>query len=208
MITMFAFMTQIYDYSPTSSLQILGVIVSYLVVALMLGYYIYMGYYLHELVKMSESDPRRFCDKRYLFQPWLLSITEAAVHPKELYLNYWRVGRILLVGMMSGLLGYNAGFCLGVFALGLLVSGCMYFMVKPYPDTLQNILLGSADFLLLVAIVFISLIHFNTDSHPSFANLGLKWALGWVAIIFIILGHFVTLTELVVSIIRGNNGPQ
>ena len=36
----------------------------------------------------------------------------------------------------------------------------------------------------------------------------MKWGLGWGSIILSILGVFMLLVELVVSIIRGNNCPQ
>lgn len=36
----------------------------------------------------------------------------------------------------------------------------------------------------------------------------MKWGLGWGTIIMIIIGEFLLMTELVVSIIRGNSSPQ
>ena len=103
MISIFAFMVQTYDYYPDSTLQVLGITFSYLVVVAIAAYYIFMGSKLHRLVQMSITDPQRFCHKNYLFRDDMMSITESAIHPKELYLNYLRALRIVVVGAMAGL---------------------------------------------------------------------------------------------------------
>lgn len=82
MIIVFGFFAQMNDYSNNSVMQILGILCSYVFVGLLSVYYVLMGYKLHVIVKLSEEDPNRFCDKKYLFRDNMLSITESAIHPK------------------------------------------------------------------------------------------------------------------------------
>ena len=208
MISVFGFFVQMYDYEPDSTLQILAIAISYLIAALIVGYYIFMGCKLHALVRLSETDPQRFCHKGYLFRDDLMSITESAVHPKELYLNYLRAIRIVVIGGIVGLFNDSPNLCVGSFIIMLLVSALIYLIVKPYPENLQNMLLGLADVFVIGALIFITMIDYYTVDGPSIENLELKWGLGWATIILIIVATFLLMVEVVISIIRGNSCPQ
>jgi hypothetical protein len=93
----------------------------------------------------------------------------------------------------------------------LLISALLYLITKPYPDTLQNILLGCADIFAVSALFFISLIHFQTiDKMNHIDNIGyltIKWRLGWAGIIMIIIASSLLLAELLVNIVKGNIAP-
>lgn len=83
MLVFFAFFAQMHDYTHTrSSIQSLAIVISYVMISCIVVYYVYMGRKLHRIVKLSESDPRNFCDRNYLFRENLMSITECAVHPR------------------------------------------------------------------------------------------------------------------------------
>lgn len=80
----------------------------------------------------------------------------------------------------------------------LLISALVYLIVKPYPDPLQNGLLGVADLCSCGALLFVCLIFFSTVSGTAGTEdieeyLRNKWRLGWVAIIFVLLTAFLLL---------------
>ena len=101
--------------------------------------------------------------------------------------------------------------CTSSLMVVLLISALLYLITKPYPDTLQNILLGCADIFAVSALFFISLIHFQTiDKMNHIDNIGyltIKWRLGWAGIIMIIIASSLLLAELLVNIVKGNIAP-
>ena len=103
MILLFGAMMQTHDYRVDSVLQIVGIVLSWLCMAALLAYYVFMGLRLRALVRMSVRDAGRFCHRGYLFRENMMSIVEAAVHPSELYLNYLRAARIVVFGTVTGL---------------------------------------------------------------------------------------------------------
>lgn len=60
MLLAFSFLVQMKDYKSNSTLQILGIILSYIMIAVALAYYIFMAIKLHKMVKMSTHDPHGF----------------------------------------------------------------------------------------------------------------------------------------------------
>lgn len=213
MIIAFGFFAQTYDYSTTSVMQIIGIVTSYICGSVLVAYYIFMSYKLHSMVKLSLHDPRQFYDKKYLFRDNMLSITESAVHPKELYLNYLRASRIIVFGAVIGLFNSSPMLCTGTIMTVMIISSLIYLLSRPYPDHLQNILLGLTDIFSSMALLLICVIHFksvNQIRNPEVDNLSyltLKWRLGWAVIIFTIIGAFLLLAELLVSIVKGNSSP-
>ena len=213
MIISFGFFAQTYDYSTSSVLQILGIAMSYICAGVLIAYYIFMSYKLHSMVKLSLRDPRQFCEKKYLFRENMLSITESAVHPKELYLNYLRASRIVVFGAVIDLFNSSPMLCTGTIMTIMIISSLIYLLSKPYPDNIQNILLGLTDIFSSFALLFICVIHFKSvnQSHgsdmDSLSYLTMKWRLGWAVIIFTIIGAFLLLAELLVSIVKGNSSP-
>lgn len=213
MIISFGFFAQTYDYSTASVMQIIGIATSYICVSVLVAYCVFMSYKLHSMVKLSLRDPRQFCDKKYLFRDNMLSITESAVHPKELYLNYLRASRIIVFGAVVGLFHSSPMLCTGAIMTVMIISSLIYLLSRPYPDHLQNILLGLTDIFSSLALLFICVIHFksvNQSRNPQLDNLSyltLKWRLGWAVIIFTTIGAFLLLAELLVSIVKGNSSP-
>lgn len=210
MILLYGFFAQMNDYHTKSTIQTLAIVLSYACTVLLSAYFLFMGRKLHKIVKLSTQDARQFCDRNYLFRDNLMSVTECAVHPKELYLNYLRWCRIVIFGSVLGAFTVSPMLCTATITVTLGISSLVYLITKPYPDHLQNILLGLADICTMFGLLFLSLIHFVTASADSFGQqyLFAKWILGWCSIIFFILAVFLVLIELTVSIVRGNSAPQ
>ena len=93
----------------------------------------------------------------------------------------------------------------------LVLSALLYLVTRPYPDNLQNLLLGLADIATALGILFMSILHFVTvDGGYGDVDgyLEGKWVLGWLCVIMFIVAIFLLLVELTVSIVRGNSSPQ
>ena len=97
----------------------------------------------------------------------MLSITECAIHPKELYLNYVRAMRILIFGSVTGAFSTSPMQCTSTIIITLSLSAVLYLINKPYPDNLQNLLLGSSDIATCMGTLFLSIIHFVTIEHDK-----------------------------------------
>lgn len=89
------------------------------------------------------------------------------MHPHELYLNYLRAIRIVFFGGILGAFNTSPMLCVASFLIVLLISALIYLLVKPYPDQLQNILLGFADIATFCGIIFVALINFQIFEDPS-----------------------------------------
>lgn len=72
---------------------------------------------------------------------------------------------------MIGLFNEFPNLCLGSFIVMLFISALIYLIVKPYPENLQNILLGISDIFIIVALIFIAIIDYETVDNPSMNNL-------------------------------------
>lgn len=127
----------------------------------------------------------------------MLSITEYAVHPKQLYLNYLRTSRVLLFGFILGAFSTSPMLCVGSIGMVLLISALIHLISMPYSDKIRNILIGCADLSSLLGLFFIALIHFQTVDFEKGDNIQeyllTKWRLGWTAVIFILVGAFLLL---------------
>ena len=158
MVIFFGATAQMNNYNSESVIQILGIIFSWICMCVILAYYGYMGHKLYRIVQLSINDPQRFCDKNYLFRDNMLSITESAIHPSELYLNYIRAIRILIFGTVIGLLNHFPMFCLSFIIVVLVCSSVIYLFLKPYPDDIQNKLLGLADVFTWIGLILMAVI--------------------------------------------------
>ena len=56
-ILIFGFFVQMYDYNILSSLQILGILTSFIVIIGLIVYFVYMGYRIYKIVKLSINNP-------------------------------------------------------------------------------------------------------------------------------------------------------
>ena len=124
-----------------------------------------------------------------------------------------RATRIVIFGALIGLFNTSPMLCTATIFTILLISSLLYFLVRPYPDNVQNILLGASDVSSCLCLLFLSIIYFITKSNKespsdnSLSYLTSKWRLGWVSIIFVIIGAFLLIAELLVSIVKGNSTP-
>lgn len=209
MIVVFGFFSQMSDYHTNSTIQSLAIVFSYICLLMIALYYLYMGLKLHRIVRMSEKDPRNFCDRNYLFRDNMMSITECAVHPRELYLNYVRAIRIVLFGAVIGIFNISPLTCAATIVLVLIISAFLYLVSRPYPDDLQNILLGASDIATALGVIFLACQQFVSTDEQRFGQdyLSKKWVLGWMAIICFLVAMFLLIIELTVSIVRGNSSP-
>ena len=117
---------------------------------------------------------------------------------------------------MLGLFSVSPMLCTGCLLAVCIVSALVYLLSRPYADQLQNVLLGLADICSSCGLLFISAIYFltqqtatapiaNTDEIEGYFKM--KWVLGWLAIICILIGVFLLLAELLVGIVKGNSSP-
>ena len=201
MLVFFAFFAQTSDYLTESMEQSLAIVLSYVAGVMMVVYYWFMGRKLHRLVKLSQHDPVNFAHKAYLFRDNMMSITECATHPNELYLNYLRTARIVVFGALIGIFSTSPMYCTASIVVALAVSAFLYLFVRPYPDHLQNVLLAASDLSAAISTLMLSALHFMPDSDSR------KWGVGWACIIGYIVSVFLLLLELAVSIVRGNSRP-
>ena len=96
---------------------------------------------------------------------------------------------------MTGLFSDSPSICIGSFIVVLVIYALVYLGAKPYPEQLQNLLLGWSDLAIVGALIFITAIMQITEDNPSDENLEMKWGLGWGAIILGILGVFMLLVS-------------
>ncbi len=71
-------------------------------------------------------------------------------------------------------------------------------------------LLGLADVCSVCGLVFISAIYFVSQDIGGAGGeeyFRMKWVLGWFVIIFVMVGAFLLLAQLLVSIVKGNSSP-
>ena len=68
MIVTFGFWTQTSDYSSSSTIQIVGILFSWVLIAAIVVYYSFMGRKLYLMIQLSQKDPQRFSEKHYLFR--------------------------------------------------------------------------------------------------------------------------------------------
>lgn len=76
-----------------------------------------------------------------------------------------------MIGGIIGIFNDSPNLCIGSFIIMLLISALIYLIVKPYPENLQNTLLGLADVFVIGALVFITVIDYYTTDDPSIENL-------------------------------------